>query len=388
MDFELSDRQRAIDEAVTRICQDFDDDYWSQKDTSAEFPHEFHTAMAKGGWLGILLPSELGGSGLGVSDAAVMMRAVAAGGGGGAAMSAIHINLFAPEPLVSFGTDEQRARLLAPLIDGSEKTCFGITEADAGLNTTHIKTFAQRVDDGYLVNGAKLWTSTAQVADNILLLTRTTALRECKRPTDGLTLFFTKLDRSKVEVRLIHKLGRAAVDSNAIFIEDLFIPETDRIGEEGRGFKYLLEGLNAERVIVAAGSVGLARDVLRRAANYAGERVVFGRPIGQNQSIQHPLAENWCAIEAAWFMTMKAAALFDAGRPCGVEANAAKFLSGRASFDAATQSVLTHGGMGYAREYQVERLFRESILQRIAPISEQLILSFIAEKALGLPKSY
>lgn len=388
MEFELSDQQRAIDEAVSRVCQDFGDDYWSQKDASAEFPHEFHSAMANGGWLGILLPSELGGSGLGIAEAAVMMRAVAAGGGGGAAMSAIHINLFAPQPLVSFGTHEQRERLLAPLIDGSEKTCFGVTEADAGLNTTHIKTFAQSVDGGYLVNGAKLWTSTAQVADNILLLTRTTPLSECARSTDGLTLFFTKLDREQVEVRLIHKLGRAAVDSNAIFIEDLFIPETHRIGEQGRGFKYLLEGLNAERVIVAAGSVGLAQDVLRRAASYAGERVVFDRPIGQNQSIQHPLAENWCAIEAAWLMTMKAATLFDAGKPCGVEANAAKFLAGRACFEAATQSVLTHGGMGYAREYQVERLFRESILQRIAPISEQLILSFIAEKALGLPKSY
>ena len=388
MNFELSDEQRAIEDAVVRTCRDFDDEYWSGKDTRAEFPHEFHAAMAKGGWLGITMPRELGGSGLGMSEAAVMMRAVAAGGGGGAAMSTIHINLFAPQPLVMFGSDAQRARLLSGLLDGSEKTCFGVTEADAGLNTTHIKTFARPVEGGYLVNGAKIWTSTAQVADNILLLTRTTPIEECQRPTDGMTVFFTKLDRSKVEVRLIHKLGRAAVDSNALFIEDLFVGEEDRIGEEGKGFRYLLEGLNAERVIISAGCVGLAQDALRRAAAYAGEREVFGRLIGQNQSIQHPLAENWCAIEAAWLMTMKAASLYDNREPCGVEANAAKFLAARAAFDSATQAVMTHGGMGYAKEYQVERLFRESILQRIAPVTEQLILSFIAEKALGLPKSY
>ncbi len=388
MNFELSDEQRAIEDAVVRTCRDFDDEYWSGKDTRAEFPHEFHAAMAKGGWLGITMPRELGGSGLGMAEAAVMMRAVAAGGGGGAAMSTIHINLFAPQPLVMFGSDAQRARLLSGLLDGSEKTCFGVTEADAGLNTTHIKTFARPVEGGYLVNGAKMWTSTAQVADNILLLTRTTPIEECQRPTDGMTVFFTKLDRSKVEVRLIHKLGRAAVDSNALFIEDLFVGEEDRIGEEGKGFRYLLEGLNAERVIISAGCVGLAKDALRRAAAYAGEREVFGRLIGQNQSIQHPLAENWCAIEAAWLMTMKAASLYDNREPCGVEANAAKFLAARAAFDSATQAVMTHGGMGYAKEYQVERLFRESILQRIAPVTEQLILSFIAEKALGLPKSY
>ena len=388
MNFELSDEQRAIEDAMVRLCQEFDDDYWSGKDARAEFPHEFHAAVAEGGWLGITMPKAHGGGGLGMSEAAVMMRAIAAGGGGGAAMSAIHINLFAPQPLVGFASDAQKARLLPGLINGSQKSCFGVTEADAGLNTTHIKTFAKRVDGGYVVNGSKLWTSTAQVADKILLLTRTTPLEHCERPTQGMTLFFTEFDRDSIEVRLIHKLGRAAVDSNAIFIEDFFIAEQDRIGEEGKGFGYLLEGLNAERVIVAAGAVGLAKDALRRAANYAAERVVFGRPIGQNQSIQHPLAENWCAAEAAWLMTMKAASLFDNRRACGLEANAAKFLAGKVAFDAATQSLMTHGGMGYAREYQVERLFRESILQRIAPVSEQLVLSFIAEKALGLPKSY
>ena len=388
MDFQFTEDQQAIADAVKRVCVKFTDEYWSHKDDAAEFPHEFHAAMAADGWLGITMPEELGGSNLGVTEAAIMMRTVAASGGGAAAMSTLQINLFAPHPIVVLGTPEQKQRMLKPLISGAEKTCFGVTEPDAGLNTTHIKTFAKKVDGGYLVNGAKIWTSTAQQADNILLLTRTTTLEESKKPTDGMTIFFTKLDRSKIEVRRIPKMGRAAVDSNAIFINDLFIPEQDRIGEAGKGFYYLLHSINPERIIVAAGAIGIAQDALRRAAAYAKDRVVFGRPIGQNQSIQHPLAENWCAIEAAWLMTMKAAALYDAKQPCGTYANAAKFLAGRAAFDTSTQAVLTHGGMGYAKEYQVERLFRESILQRLAPISEQLILSFIAEKELGMPKSY
>jgi acyl-CoA dehydrogenase len=388
VDFNLSDDQRAIAEAVKRICARFPDEYWSHKDTAAEFPHEFHAAMAADGWLGITMPEELGGSSLGVTEAAIMMNTVAAGGGGAAAMSTLQINLFAPHPIVVLGTPEQKQRMLRPLISGAEKTCFGVTEPNAGLNTTQIKTFAKRVDGGYVVNGSKIWTSTAQVADNILLLTRTTAFEDSLKPTDGMTIFFTKLDRSRIEVRRIPKMGRAAVDSNSIFIEDFFIPDQDRIGEEGKGFYYLLHSLNPERIIVAAGAIGIAQDALRRACAYAKDRVVFGRPIGQNQSIQHPLAENWCEIEAAWLMTMKAASLYDAKQPCGSYANAAKLLGGRVAFEAATQAVMTHGGMGYAKEYQVERLFRESILQRLAPITEQLILSFIAEKELGMPKSY
>lgn len=388
MDFNLTDEQRAIAEAVKRICVKFPDEYWSRKDTQAEFPHEFHAAMAADGWLGITMPEELGGSNLGVTEAAIMMNTVAAGGGGSAAMSTLQINLFAPHPIVVLGTPEQKRRMLKPLISGSEKTCFGVTEANAGLNTTQIKTFAKKVDGGYLVNGSKIWTSTAQQAHNILLLTRTTPFEDCAKPTDGMTIFFTKLDRKKIEVRRIPKMARAAVDSNAIFITDLFIPDEDRIGEEGKGFHYLLHSINPERIIVAAGALGIAQDALRRAANYAKEREVFGRPIGKNQSIQHPLAENWAANEAAWLMTMKAASLYDRKEPCGSYANSAKLLAGRAAFNSATQAVLTHGGMGFAKEYQVERLFRESMLQRLAPISEQLILCFLAEKELGLPKSY
>lgn len=388
MDFEMSEDQQAIVDAVAKVCSKFGDEYWSAKDTAAEFPYEFHSAMAEGGWLGITMPEELGGAGLGVTEAALMMNVVGRSGGATAALSTLQINLFAPQPIVVYGTDEQKERMLVPFINGSKKTCFGVTEPDAGLNTTAIKTFAKKVDGGYLVNGSKVWTSTAQVADNILLLTRTTPLEECAKPTDGMTVFFTKLDREAIDVRLIHKMGRHAVDSNAIFIEDFFIPEEDRVGEEGKGFQYMLHSLNPERVIVAAGSLGIAEDALSRAAKYAKERVVFNRPIGQNQGIQHPLAENWVQIEAARMMMLKAANLYDLRKPVGAFANAAKLLAGRAAFDCATQAVLTHGGMGFAKEYQVERLMRESIAQRIAPVSEQLILSFIAEKELDLPKSY
>ena len=388
MDFDLTEEHLAIVAAVTKVCSAFDDEYWSEKDRNAEFPHEFHRAMAEGGWLGITMPEEMGGSGLGVTEAALMMNAVAKSGGAAAAMSTLQINLFAPQPIVVLGTPEQKERMLRPLINGSEKTCFGVTEPDAGLNTTAIKTFAERVPGGYRVNGSKIWTSTAQEADNILLLTRTTPLEECAKATNGMTIFFTKLDRERIEVHRIPKMGRAAVDSNAIFIEDLFVPEEDRVGEEGKGFHYLLHSLNPERIIVAAGAIGIAEDALRRASLYAQEREVFGRPIGQNQGIQHPLAENWVQIEAARMMMLKAANLYDTGKPCGAYANAAKLLSGRAAFDTATRAVLTHGGMGYAKEYQVERLMRESILQRLAPVSEQLILSFIAERELDLPKSY
>jgi acyl-CoA dehydrogenase len=303
-------------------------------------------------------------------------------------MSTLQINLFAPHPIVVLGTPEQKERMLRPLIDGTEKTCFGVTEPDAGLNTTRIKTFAKKVDGGYIVNGSKIWTSTAQVADNIMLITRTTPLEACAKPTDGMTLFFTRLDRSKIQVHRIPKMARAAVDSNSIFIEDLFIPDDDRVGEEGKGFYYLLHSLNPERIIMAAGAIGIAQDSLRRAVSYAKERVVFDRPIGKNQSIQHPLAERWCDIESAWLMTMKAASLYDRKQPCGSYANAAKLMGGRAAFNTASQAVMTYGGMGFAREYQVERLFRESILQRLIPVSEQLILCYLAERELGLPKSY
>ena len=318
----------------------------------------------------------------------IMMHEVASHGGGMAATSSVHINLFGPHPIVVYGTHEQKSRWVPRLIAGEDQCCFGFTEPDAGLNTTAIKTFATKVDGGYVVRGQKVWTSTAQVANKIMLLTRTTKLEDCKRPTDGITIFYTDLDRSKIEVKKIPKMGRKAVDSNAIFIDDLFIPESDRIGEEGKGFGYILHSLNPERVLIAIEAIGIGQDALRRASKYARERVVFGRPIGKNQGIQHPLAEKWMYLEAAQRVCEKAAWLYDQDLPCGAEANSAKFLGARAGFDACLQAVLTFGGFGYAKEYHVERLLREVTVTRIAPITEQLILSFIAEKVLDQPKSY
>ena len=334
------------------------------------------------------MPTEAGGAGLGITEAAIMMQTVAESGGGIAAASAVHMNIFGLHPVVVFGTKEQQQRWLPPLISGEHKACFGVTEPNTGLNTLKLKTKAVRQGDHYVVNGQKIWISTAQVAHKILLLARTTPIEEVTHPRGGLSLFYTDLDRSKIEVREIEKLGRKAVDSNQLFIDDLRIPVADRIGEEGKGFDYILHGLNPERILLAAEAIGLGRVALKRAANYANERIVFDRPIGMNQGIQHPLAERWMELEAANLMMLRAGWMYDRGLPCGAEANAAKYLGAEAGFRACETAVLTHGGMGYAKEYHVERYFRESMLPRIAPVSPQLIFCFIAEKVLGLPKSY
>jgi len=382
------DERNAIRDGVRAVVTKFGDDYWLARDDDGVFPREFHRAMAEAGWLGITMPEEYGGAGLGVTEAAIMMHEVASHGGAMAAASTVHINLFGPHPIVVRGTPEQKARWVPRLIAGQDQVAFGFTEPDAGLNTTRIKTFAEKVLGGYVVRGQKVWTSTAQVANKIMLLTRTTKYEDCKKPTDGITIFYADLDRSKIDVQRIPKMGRKAVDSNSIFIDGLFIPEEDRIGEEGKGFSYILHSLNPERILIAAEAIGIGQDALRRATRYARERVVFERPIGQNQGIQHPLAEKWMYLESAWLMAMRAAELYDTGQPCGAEANSAKFLGARAGHDAAWQALATHGGFGYAKEYHVERLYREAALTRLAPITEQLILSFIAEKVLDLPKSY
>jgi len=387
MDFDFTEEQRAIRDAVARICARFDDSYWLERDRTGTFPDDFAAEIAKGGFYGVTMAEQYGGSGLGITEASLVMQEI--GRYGAAASSSVHINIFGLQPVVGFGTEEQKARMLPPLIRGEHRSCFGVTEPDAGLDTTHISTFARRREGGgYVVNGRKVWTSTAQRADHILLVTRTTPIEECKRPTDGMSVFYTDFDRSKIDVHEIAKMGRKAVDSNAIFIDGLEVPEEDRIGAEGEGFKVLLHGLNAERIIVAAAAVGFGMHVLEKAAAYARERVVFGRPIGQNQAIQHPLASVWMRLQAAELMTYKAAALYDQGRPCGLEANTARNLAGSAAYDAAFRAVRTHGGFGFAQEYHVERYFRESVLNFIAPVSEELILSYVAEKALGMPKSY
>ncbi|OUR78845.1 acyl-CoA dehydrogenase [Alphaproteobacteria bacterium 46_93_T64] len=388
MDFSLTEEQEAIRDNVAALCAKFDDEYWHDRDRTGEFPNDFHRAMADAGWLGITMPEEYGGANLGVTEAAIMMHEVAKSSGGMSAASAIHINIFGPHPIVVFGTDEQKQRWLPPLIKGDVKTSFGVTEPNSGLNTSALQTKAVKQGNHYIANGQKMWTTTAQQADKIMLLARTTPIEECKKPTDGLSLFYTDLNRDYCDVRLIEKMGRKCVDSNEVFINDLPIPEEDLVGEEGKGFHYLLHSLNPERVLIGAEAAGIGMNALARATQYAKDREVFGRPIGQNQSIQHPLAESWMELEAAMLMAMKGAYLYDSGQECGTFANAAKYMGGEAGFKACQQAVLTHGGVGYAKEFTVERLMREVMICRIAPISPQLILCFIAEKALGLPKSY
>lgn len=388
MDFALTPLQQEIRTNVRGIMRRFDDDYWLARDREGTFPEEFARAMAEGGWLGVAMPERYGGAGLGVSEATVLMHTVARSGGAMSAASAIHVNIFGPNPIVVFGTEEQRERWLPPLIRGEERCCFGVTEPTAGLDTSRIQTRAVRDGDQYLIHGQKLWISTAQEANKILLLARTTPREECARPTDGMSLFYTDLDRKYVQIREIEKMGRHAVDSNEVFFDGLPVELSDRIGEEGKGFRYLLHGLNPERILVAAEAIGIGEEALERAATYARTREVFGRPIGQNQGVQHPLAESWAELQASWLLTMRAAWLYDQEQPCGVEANAAKYLGAEAGKRACERAILTHGGLGYARELHVERLFREVLITWIAPVSPQLALSHIAEKALGLPKSY
>jgi len=379
MDFALSAEQERIREAIARLCERFGDDYWLKKDREGGFPADFHQAFARDGWLGIAMPEAYGGSGLGITEAAVMMQAIAESGAGFSGASAVHMNIFGLNPVVVFGSEEQKRRMLPPLIQGKERACFAVTEPNTGLNTKKIKVKAEKKKDVYYVSGQKVWISTAQVAEKVLLLVNADS---------GLTLFYTALDRKYVEVREIEKMGRHAVDSNQVFFDGLPVPEADRIGEEGKGFEYILHGMNPERILIAAELVGLGRCAVKRAAAYAKQRIVFDRPIGQNQAIQHPLAANWMALEAANLMTFKAAWLYDQGKACGAEANSAKYLAGEACFDACQQAVMTHGGFGYAAEYHVERYLRESLVGRIAPITPQLILCYIAERVLGLPKSY
>src|ERR1700688_573841 len=392
MDCALTANQESIRDAVAKICARFDDAYWLKKDKECGFPADFHKAMADAGSLGICIPEAYGGSGLGIVDAAIMMRTISESGAGMSGASAVHMNVFGLNPVVVFGTEEQCQRMLPGIVAGTERSCFAVTEPNTGLNTTQLKTRAVLSGNSkYVVNGQKVWISTAQVAEKILLLARTTPLEEVKSPTHGLSLFYTDFDRKRISAREIEKMGRKAVDSNELFIENFEIPVEDRLGEEGRGFEYILHGMNPERILIAAEAVGLGKVALSRAAAYAKERNVFNRPIGKNQAIQHPLAKNWMELEAAWLMTLSAAAAYDRGDDAGAVgafANAAKYFAAEAGHRACETAVLTHGGMGYAREYHVERYFREIQIARIAPVSSQLILSHIAERVLGLPKSY
>ncbi len=379
---------RDIQEGVARLCERFGDEYWLNKDREGTFPNEFYRAIADGGWLGIAMPQEFGGAGLGITEAAIMMRTISQSGAGMSGASAVHMNIFGLQPVVVFGTEVQKDRMLPPLIRGDEKACFAVTEPDAGLNTIAIKTRAERIGGHYRITGQKIWISTAQVADRALILARTSPASDAGSKTGGLSLFYTPLDRKHVEIREIEKHGRHAVDSNMLFFDGMEVPADDLIGEEGKGFKQILHGLNPERILIAAEAVGLGHAALRKACQYARERVVFDRPIGEYQAIQHPLARCWMNLEAAWLMVMRAAQLYDSKQECGAEANTAKYLAAEAAFTSCETALLSHGGMGYSAEYHVERYMRESWIPRLAPVSAQMIMNFIGEKVLGLPRSY
>ena len=388
MSFFLSNDQEAIKDSVKKICDRFPLQYWRDQDKTGQFPEDFVKAITDGGWLGIAMPEEYGGAGLGIMEAAVLAHTISNSGAGFSGASAVHLNLFGPHPIVVFGTEEQKKRFLPPLIKGEDRACFAVTEPDSGLNTMALKTEAVRDGDNYIINGRKLWTTTAQTANKILLITRTSAADSGAPPGKSLTLFYTDLNRDRIEVREIEKMGRGAVDSNSLFIDDLVVPVTDRIGEEGEGWKCLLHGINPERILIAAEAVGLGQAALERASLYARERVVFDKPIGKNQAIQHPLAVNWMELEAALGMVFRAASLYDRGENCALEANAAKYLAAEAGLSACQQAVRVHGGMGYAKEYHVERYLREIMISVVAPVSQEMIKSFVAEKALSQTKSY
>lgn len=369
------------------LARKFDLEYWREKDKKAEYPWEFVKAFADGGWLGAMIPEEYGGLGLGLTESAVMLHEIGASGAGTGGASAIHFYIFPPGPVIRHGSEEMKKKYLPQIAAGELLMCFGVTEPDAGVDTSRITTKAERKGDKWVVNGKKVWITNAQNAKRILLLARTSP-RTDDKPFSGMTLFFTDMNRDSITVREIEKLGRSCIDSNELFIDNLEIPDEDVVGEVGKGFYYLLDGLNPERIVVAMEQIGLGRAALDVATQYAKDRVVFDRPIGKNQAVAHPLADSWIRLQAAEQIAMKAAELFDKHQPCGPEANAAKFLGSEAGFEACDRAMQTLGGYSYAKEYHVERFWRESRLLKVAPISQEMVLNYVSDKVLGLPKSY
>jgi len=388
MEFHTSDEHQLIRDAVGKICSDFPDEYWAARDEAHEFPWEFYEAMAKAGWIGVAIPEAYGGSGRGITEASLVLEEVAASGAAMNGATALHLSVFGMHPVVNHGDDALKQRFLPRVASGELHVAFGVTEPNAGTDTTAIETFARREGDHYIVRGRKVWTTKALIAERVLLLVRTTPRDQVERRTDGLTLLLAELQRPEVSISPIDKVGRNAVATCEVVYDDLPVLVTDRVGEEGKGFRYLLDGLNAERILIAAEALGIGRAALRRAVNYANDRVVFGRPIGKNQGVAFPLGEARMRLDAAELMVRKAAWKLDNGEPCGAEANMAKWLAADAAFQAADQAMQTHGGFGYAKEYHVERYWREARLMRIAPISQEMILNYVTEHVLGLPRSY
>ena len=373
---------------MARLCAKYDADYWLERDRDGGMPEAFVRDVAVAGWLGVAMPEEFGGAGLGITEAAIVMQTIAESGAAMSGASAVHMAIFAPNPIVRFGSDELKHGALQRLISGDDRVCFAVTEPNAGLDTTRIETRANRSNNGWIISGHKVWTSTAQTANKMLILARTMPIDRCTKPTDGMSLFYTDLNRDHVEVREIEKMGRKAVDSNSLFIDELPVPGAHLVGEEGKGFSYILHGFNPERILIGAEAVGIGRLALRHATDYAAERVVFGRPIGQNQAIQHPLPRAGPNSKPPISRFSRRQVFTTTGNPCGAAANAAKFLAGEAGFTACERAVMTHGGMGYAKEYHVERFLREILINRLTPVSREMILNYLAERVLGLPRSY
>ena len=388
MDFSHTDEHQLIRDSVRKLCAGFPDEYWSEKDEAHEFPWDFYNAMANAGFVGIAIPEDYGGSGRGITEASIVLEEVAASGAAMNGCSSLHLSIFGMHPVVKHGSEAMKQRYLPRVVSGDLHVAFGVTEPDAGTDTTSLKTAARRDGDHYLVKGRKVWTTKALDSERVLLLVRTTPQDQAVRRTDGLTLLLAELQRPEVTISAIPKTGRNAVASCEVVYDDLPVAVTDRVGEEGKGFRYLLDGLNAERILVASEALGIGRAALRRAVDYANERVVFNRPIGQNQGVSFPLGEARIRLDAAELMIRKASWLLDHGEPCGAEANMAKWLAADAAFQAADQAMQTHGGFGYAKEYQVERYWREARLMRIAPISQEMILNYVTEHVLDLPRSY
>ncbi|MDZ7673509.1 MAG: acyl-CoA dehydrogenase family protein [Acidimicrobiales bacterium] len=384
----VDDPYADLRDGVRAVCSKFDDEYWLACERAHEFPWDFYEALAEGGWIGICIPEMYGGGGAGITEASILVEEIAASGAAMNGCSAIHLSIFGMNPVVKHGTPEQRERYLPRIADGSLHVSFGVTEPDAGTDTTRISTRATKVDGGYLVRGRKVWMTKASISEKVLLLVRTTPRDQAEKPTHGMSLLLADLSDPAVEVNPIEKLGRNAVVSCEVSFDDLFVPDEDLLGEEGRGFHLLLDGLNPERILLGGEALGIGRVALKRAVEYANERIVFDRPIGKNQGLAFPLAEAHMRLRAAELALRDASARYDAGLHCGEAANTAKYLAADAGFFAADRAVQTLGGMGYAAEYHVERYWRESRLMRIAPVSQEMVLNYVSEHVLGLPKSY
>lgn len=388
MDYQIDETHELIRNSIRDICADFPDEYWAKCDEEHTFPWDFYNALAEGGWIGIAIPEEFGGSGQGITEASIVLEEVAASGAAMNGCSGIHLSIFGMHPVVKYGSEEMKQKYLPRVARGDLHVAFGVTEPDAGTDTTSISTTAKRDGDYYLVSGRKVWTTKALDSERVLLLVRTQDKSKVSRRSDGLTLLLAELQREEVSISPIPKVGRNAIATCEVVYDNLPVHVTDRVGEEGKGFRQILAGLNAERVLVASEALGIGRAAIRRAVNYANEREVFGRPIGKNQGVSFPLGEAQMRLDAAELMIRKASWLIDQDLPCGKEANMAKWLAADACFQAADQAVQTHGGFGYAKEFHVERYWREARLMRIAPISQEMVLNYITEHVLELPRSY